>query len=161
MTVKTLSGAKLSIGPAVTAAEADSLAEFEALVYQQVGEVEDMGESGDEAPLVTFASVGDGRVRNLKGARNAGVQALVVGHDPLDVGQQALIAAEGTQFEFAIKIELADAPTPEYTNTIIYKRCLVASKRIRMGTNDNVVRRAVALAATSGEFEAPAEQFTS
>ena len=160
MTVKTLSGAKIYIGPAATE-DTDTEAEYAALTpYVLVGEVEDMGELGDESPLVNFASIGDGRIRKLKGARDAGTMTIVTGKDPLDAGQAAMKAAERTKFEFAFKIELEDAPTEDYTDTIFYFRGLVASQRDRLGTNDNVIRTVFALAVNSEILEIPAEEIT-
>ena len=155
MTVKTLSGAMLAIGPAITS-DTDTLAEFEALAYVDVGEVEDYGEMGDESPLVPFAAVGDGRVRQSKGARNAGAQTFIVGRDPLDAGQTAMKAAEATKFEYALRITMADAPSPLYSNTIFYYRGLVSSARIRMGQNDNIVRDVYVVAVNSKPLEDPA-----
>lgn len=141
MTITTASGTKVFIGAAVTQAEADSLAEFEAMSnWTEIGEIESVGEFGDQANDVTFASLGDGRVRHAKGARDAGTMALVCGHDPLDVGQRAVEAAETTKTNFAFKVILPDAPTPAYSNTIFYMRGLVASQRHNIGSNDNVIR---------------------
>lgn len=154
MAATTLSGASISIGPATVV---DTLTEIKALTpFTEIGEAEDYGEVGDDSPLVTFASVGDGRIRNLKGARNAGSITLVCARDPLDPGQQALVAAEKTKFQFAIKIELPDKPTPAGTNSFLYFRALVASARNRLGTNDNVMRQVFTLAVNSQVFEEPA-----
>jgi hypothetical protein len=154
MAATTLSGAIISIGPATVV---DTLALIKALTpFVPIGEAEDYGEVGDDSPLVTFASVGDGRIRNLKGARNAGSLTLVCARDPLDAGQQALIAGEKTKFQFAIKIELPDKPTPAGTNSTLYFRALVASARNRLGTNDNVMRQVFTLAVNSQVFEEPA-----
>ena len=154
MAATTLSGAIISIGPATIL---DTLVGLEALTpYTPIGEAEDYGEVGDDSPLVTFASVGDGRIRNVKGARNAGSMTLVCARDPLDAGQQALVAAEKTKFQYAIKIELPDKPNPTGTNTFLYFRALVASARNRMGTNDNVIRQVFTIAVNSQIFEDPA-----
>jgi Phage tail tube protein, TTP len=141
MTVTTASGTRVFIGAAVTQLEADTLPEFEAMsAWTEVGEVESVGEFGDQANDVTFAALGDGRVRHSKGARDAGTMALVCGHDPLDVGQAAVDAAEQTKTNFAFRVILPDAPTPAYSNTIYYFRGLVASRRKNIGTNDNIIR---------------------
>ena len=159
MTVKTLSGSTFSIGPQV-AGTVDTLAEFEALSYVEVGEVEDFGELGDESSVVSFAAVGDARVRKGKGARDGGTMVLVVGKDPLDAGQLALKAAERTTFEYAIKVELSDAPTAGHTNTTTYFRGLVMSQRDRYGQNDNIVRTVFNIGVNSAPIEVPAEEIT-
>jgi hypothetical protein len=157
MAIITASGTTIARGPAVTKAAADTVGEFAALTpYTAVGEVETYGEFGDESSVVTFASVGDGRVRKAKGARDAGVLPLTVAHDPLDAGQAALEAAELTNFEYAFKITLPDAPSDLYTNTIIYFRGVVMSKRKNVGGNDNVVRNTYNIAVNSELFIVPA-----
>lgn len=153
MTVKTAAGTKVYIGPQATSA-VDSVAEFEALSpWTEVGEVESVGEFGDESALSDFASLGDARVRQVKAARNAGTLPLVVGHDPLDAGQLALIAAEAQPYEYAVQVEIADAPSGSYTNTKQYFRALVSSKRMNVGAQDNVVRRTFNIAIQSEIFE--------
>ena len=141
MTITTASGTQVFIGPSVTQAEADTLAEFEAMSgWTQIGEIESVGEFGDQANDVTFATLGDGRVRHAKGARDAGTMAIVCGHDPLDVGQAAVEQAEQTKLNFAFKVVLPDQPAAGYTNTVFYLRGLVASRRKNIGSNDNVIR---------------------
>ena len=141
MTVTTASGTKVFIGGQVTQTAADTLAEFEAMSdWIEIGEIESVGEFGDQANDVTFASLGDGRVRHAKGARDAGTMALVCGHDPLDTGQAAVDAAEQTKSNYAFKVVLPDAPTALYSNTTFYLRGLVASRRKNIGSNDNIIR---------------------
>ncbi|MFG1371488.1 iron ABC transporter substrate-binding protein [Xanthobacter oligotrophicus] len=155
MTVTTTSGTKIYIGPAVTAAAADTTAEFAALTYVEVGEVQNLGEFGDESSSVSFASIGDARTRKLKGARDAGTLALTVGRDPLDVGQIALKAAEKTKFEYAIKVVAADAPSAGHTNSIFYFRALVMSGRNNFGANDSVTTAVFNLGINSEVYEVP------
>ena len=52
-----------------------------------------VGEFGDQSNDVTFAAIGDSRVRHAKGARDAGTLSLTCAHDPLDAGQAAMEAA--------------------------------------------------------------------
>lgn len=144
MAITTATGAIYSIG-AVTeidfTSDATALASFEAITWIPIGEVEDGGEIGDESSDVTFQSLSDGRVRHLKGARDAGTLALVVGDDPLDPGQIALRAAEQTKFQYPFKIEYEDAPGPTYDNSVDYFLGLVMSARKQVGSGDNVLRR--------------------
>ena len=153
MAVTTASGTKVWIGP-VTSNVTDTAAEYIALTpYVLVGEVESYGDFGDSASDVTFTSVGDARVRHYKGARDAGTLSLTIGRDPSDAGQTALRAAEQTKFEYAIKIEAADAPDPTKTNTIYYFRGLVRSQKASYGTNDNVVKLMVEIGINSPILE--------
>lgn len=162
MAITTASGTKLFIRPtATTKADADTLSEFEAMTgWVEVGEIESLGEFGDESNDVTFSAIGDARVRHLKGARDAGSMAVTVGRDPLDTGQQALVAAEKTKYEYPIKILAADAPTEEYSDTVYYFRGLINSRRENYGENDNVVRITFNIGVNSEIFEAIAADLT-
>ena len=156
MAVITASGTKVYIGPTVTQTAADSLAEFQALSgWTEIGQIESVGEFGDQANDVTFAAIGDARVRHSKGARDAGTMALVCGHDPFDAGQLALETAEQTNVRYAFRITLPDSPGSPFTNTEIYFRGLVASRRKNIGTNDNIVRSNFNVLVDSELFTAP------
>lgn len=153
--VITASGTRVFIG-AAAGSTIDTIAEFEGLSgWTEVGLVESVGEYGDEANPVTFQALGDGRVRKSKGARDAGTLALVCGHDPTDAGQAALIAAEGTNVNYAFKIILPDGPVG-YSDTIQYFRGLVMGKRQNVGNNENIVRRNFNIGINTEIFEDPA-----
>ncbi|HEY8359363.1 MAG TPA: phage tail tube protein [Ramlibacter sp.] len=158
MAISTAAGSKIYIGPVRTDAT-DTLAEYAALTpWVEIGEVETLGEFGDESAAVTFLSVGDARTRKLKGARDAGTLALTVGRDPLDAGQIALSAAEKTKFEYAFKIVAADAPDEDYTDTTYYFGALVMSARENYGGADNVVRVTYSLGINTEIFSALADE---
>lgn len=144
MTVRTTSGAQFWIGTTMVPAQFDQES-FELDSYTLVGEIEDLGELGDESSAVTFAAIGDGRIRKAKGARDAGTMDLVIGADPLDDGQDALVAAEGTNFDYNFKIEVPDAPNETYSPGMRYFRGLVMSSREAFGTNDNIMRLNVSI----------------
>ncbi len=156
--IQTTSGARFYIGGnSVTSTEMDTLAEFEAVtVWTEVGLIEDLGELGDEASAVTGAAIGDGRIRKAKGARDAGTMTIVTFHDPVDAGQEAMVAAEGTNNNYPFKLVLPDSPSAAYSDTIQYFRGLVMSKRMQLGTNDNIMRRTFLLGVNSEIFENPA-----
>jgi len=141
MAVSTSSGARVYFGTTAAidfTSDATAKAAFEGDTYQEVGEVQNLGEFGDESSTVTFQSLGDSRVRNLKGAANAGVLALVVGRDPTDAGQVALRAAQKTRFEYNVKIVLADAEDEDHSDSVFYLRVLVMSDRRTAGSGDDV-----------------------
>jgi len=148
--IKTASGSKLYIGPAITSAT-DTLAEFRSITaWVEIGLIENMGEIGDEAALVTGAAIGDSRVRKAKGARDAGTMAVVCFHDPEDLGQIAAVAAadDANNNNYAFKLTLNDAP-PNQIGSIEYFRALVMGERLNVGTNDNIMRRTFNLAVNS------------
>ncbi|GLK67007.1 phage tail tube protein [Hansschlegelia plantiphila] len=155
----TASDARLYIGPVVLPTTETS-SEFAALTFTEVDMIEDLGEFGDEANIVTGTTLKDGRVRKAKGAADAGTLALRCFHDPLDAGQAALIAASKTKKNYAFKIVLPDAPDVTYSDTTIYFRALVASRRLNVGANDNLIRRAYSLAINSDLAEALAALLT-
>jgi len=154
--IQTTSGAVFSISSAAVAATVDTLAEFEAVPsYIPIGLVEDLGELGDVATEVTGAAISDGRIRKAKGARNAGTMAVSALHDPLDAGQQAVMSAEATNDNYAFKLVLPDGP-PGGSDTTQYFRGLVMSKALRLGTNDNIMRRVFNIGVNSAVTEEPA-----
>ncbi len=149
MTIRTAAQSTISIG---TTTAASTLQEYEADTYVEIGEVEDLGEFGDQANEVTFTAVGDARVRRLKGSRDAGTISLVVARDADDTGQQALKDALGTDSEYSLKIEGNDAPAGGTPSTF-YMRVLVMSAKNNYGSVDNVVRTTYALAINSEILE--------
>lgn len=153
MSVHTASETKVYIGPTTPAADASA---YGALAWVEIGEVQSIGEFGDQANDVTFTSLSDGRVRHMKGARDAGVLALVCGRDPLDTGQVAARAAEKTKFAYAIKIVAADALDANDTDSIFYFHALVQSARDNFGENDSVVTTTFNLGITTAIIEVPA-----
>lgn len=155
MTVAAAAGSKIYIGTTAAidfATDAGALTYFEADTYTEVKEVEDLGEFGDESAEITFGTIGDTRTRRFKGPRDAGVLALVCGRDPLDAGQQAVLAAEKVKDEYNLKIVANDAPVGG-TPTTYYMRVLVMSAKNSFGAVDNVVRVTFNLAINSAIIE--------
>lgn len=150
MTINSAGGSKIYLG---TTAAADTVAEFEADTYQLVGEVEDLGEFGDESEEITFTALQDARVRKLKGPKNAGTIAVVAGDDPLDAGQDAMVAAEASSLDFNFKVELNDPVSLSGTPSVHYFRGKVMSKRLNVGNASNVVRRTFNVGINSAIYE--------
>lgn len=165
MAIHKTGGAKFYISP--TSVDPDSiealsetaqLALYEAIVdWEEVEETENLGEVGDTAETVSFTSIGRNRVRKLKGPRNAGTQTVVVGRDPLDDGQEALIAAEKTDFNFPFKIELNDARSENHSNSVLYYAGLVQSRPTNMGTNAQVTTRSFTIEVNTSVLEVASE----
>jgi hypothetical protein len=148
MTVNTAAGAKLFIGTANSNRET-VLADYQADSYIEVGEVEDLGEFGDESDRITFTALSDARTRKFKGPRDAGEMPIVVGDDPTDEGQTALEAAEGSPLDYNFYVELNDAVTLGGQNSKHYFIGKVFSKRRNVGNASNVVRRNFAIGINS------------
>lgn len=146
MAIGTAAGTKFYIGPAIVpGAEPANVAAYKALTYVEIGEVEDGGTFGDSASDVTFASLGDSRMRHLKGVFDAGAFDLVVGADAQDAGQTALGVALYDRRDFAVKVEYDDELTTGGTGTIEFFSAKVMGGARQVGSVDNVIRRTYSL----------------
>ena len=154
--IQTTSGAKFYVSTIATTATTDTLAEYEALTWVEVGLIEDLGRLGDVSSEVTGASIGDGRVRKAKGARNAGTMTVICFQDPFDAGQAALRDAQATNDNYGFKLEVPDGPSDSFTNTFRYFRGLVMSEEGNYGTNDNIMRYTFNIGVNSAVTEEPA-----
>lgn len=121
--------------------------------WVEIEEKENLGTVGDTAESIAFTTIGRNRVRKLKGPRDAGTQELVVGRDPLDDGQEAMIAAEGTDFNYAFKIELNDAKTSAHSKSVLYYAGLVMSRPTNMGPNAQVTTRTFSIGINTSILE--------
>ena len=156
MTINATAGAKLFIGTTKTQKKTDFvLADFSAanaVTWKEIGELEALGSVGDTSEAVNFTAISDKRTRTIKGPRSAGTMELVMGIDYTDPGQQALIAAEKTIFDYEFRIELNDAP-PGGTPSARYFIAKVMSQseqfdqansimklNASLGVNSNLVR---------------------
>lgn len=156
----TTARATFSIG----AAEYDALdqsnvaqLDYEGDAFTEVKDVVDLGEWGDAANAVEVVTIGNARVRRMKGARDAGQFDLIVARDPLDAGQQALIAAAGTEYARNFRVVLNDAP-PNGTPTTFYFRSPVFSARNQFGEADNIIRTVFSLSSNVDILEIPAAE---
>lgn len=153
--VGTAAGTRLYIGTTaipqnmVNLSDAQALAEFEADSYIEIGEVEDLGEYGDQSEDVTFASLADSRTRHFKGTRDAGTAAITVGKDTSDAGQLALVEAEAQPLDYNFKVVNNDKETLSGTGSTDYFYGKVMSKRDNVGNVNNVVRRNFAVGINS------------
>jgi len=153
--ISTGTGSKIYIGPVNTTADDETA--YAALSYTKLGLVESVGPHGDTAATITFADLEDARVRKRKGVRDAGDVNIVVANDPRDAGQLAMIAAEATNFTYAFKLVLADAPDANDTDTTRYWRALVSTANLQELTNDAVNKRAFTALIDSKIVEIPSE----
>ncbi|MGV8954610.1 MAG: hypothetical protein ACOH2M_26165 [Cypionkella sp.] len=156
MAASTTSESILYIGPVIDEDTATLITLSALTPWVEIGEVNNLGDIGDEAAAVDAPSISRGRNRTLKGTRNGGVQGLTVNHDPLDAGQIALIAAEKTKFTYAFKLVAADAPDEDYVDTAFYYGAKVMSARVNLQGQDAVTMRAFGLAIQTATFEVPA-----
>lgn len=149
-TPDTAAGAKLSIGTTAeidyATSEAAALADFESeSPWTEILNVSNIGEFGSSANILKFPVLSDSYVPKSKGTRDAGDPAIVVGRIPDDPGQLLVRAAEKTKFYYNFKLELEDARSALYTNTVIYFRALVAGVPNQIGGNEDFVTETYAL----------------
>jgi hypothetical protein len=157
MAIASTTGARVYLGPTTAAATASA---YSGLSYTEIGEVESIGEFGDQASTITFTSLGDARVRKRKGVRDAGDLNVVVANDPRNAGQIAMIAAQATEFTYAFKIVLADAPDANDTDSVFYFHGLVASTRLNVGAANEIIKRTFAILIDTAIIEVPSEAVT-
>jgi hypothetical protein len=129
--------------------------------WVEVEETENLGDVGDTAETISFQTIGRNRVRKLKGPRNAGAQTVVVGRDPLDDGQEALITAEKTDFNYPFKMVLPDARTASYTDSVQYYAGLVMSRPTNLGPNAQVTTRTFTIEINTSVLEVASELISS
>ncbi|HZH27352.1 MAG TPA: hypothetical protein VEY95_09225 [Azospirillaceae bacterium] len=156
MAVTIAAGSKLFIGPANSTA--DTKTAYEALTpYVEVGEIESIGEFGDQASEVTFTSIGDRRVRKFKGSFNAGTIQLTLARDLVNAGQADLRDALREDDDYAFMVTLSDELTPVTGKpTTFYFRGKVMSYTANIGNADNVVRSTVSIGINSAIVEVAA-----
>lgn len=154
--LNTAAGCRFYIG---TKTSADTLEDYQADTFTEVGEIEDLGEFGDTFSSVTFTSLKDGRVRKYKGTADAGDLTLVVGLDNGDAGQAKVAVAhkDRSKGDYNIKITLNDGdpsavPTP-IAPTTFYMRGKVMNNTVAPGSADNVVRRNITIGINSDILE--------
>ena len=152
MPVNTAAGTRLSIGPRLSAklpaTEAAAITLFTGLTYVQVGELENIGDYGDEVGDVTFSALADSRTRHLKGLADAGSVELTIGFDSGDAGQLALVEAQKdrSQFDYPVKVEYVDG-------LVDYFAVKVMSSRKTVGAAEDVIKRNVTVGINSGIYE--------
>lgn len=148
MPVNTAAGATFAIG---TKAVATDAASYALDTYVIVGEVESIGEFGDEVSAATFTALADRRVRKFKGTYDAGDLSLTVAFDSSDAGQVALanaLADEGsTDYNFKITFKDGD---------VFYLSGKVMSRRISAGSVDEIVKATINIAIGTKVLEIPA-----
>jgi hypothetical protein len=154
--INSSAGAKISIGPIIATTPEDESA-YAALSYQEIGEVESIAPFGDKSGSISFTSLSDGRVRKLKGARDAGDFDIVFASDPSDAGQAAVIAAEKTKYTYALKIELEDAADENDTDSVFYMGVKVMGVPLNVGDNSAVTKRTATFAIDTPIVEALSE----
>lgn len=155
MPIVTAAGATVKIG--TTSPKTDA-AGYAADTWTPVSNIEDVGEAGSEAEIVTGKFVDQLYVRKFKGSRDNGTMELVVGRDSADAGYQALVAAEQTAFAYNFCVELNDKPASGASpkNSRFYFSAIVASRKNSFGGADDIVKTTFSLAISGPIIEVAA-----
>ncbi|MVF50581.1 hypothetical protein F9Z43_14900 [Pseudomonas monteilii] len=152
MPVTTAAGTRIYIGPRLTADLPKDLAAAKTLLvgltYTEIGEVENIGDYGDEVGDVTFAALGDSRTRHLKGLADAGSVDLSIGLLDADAGQVALQTAQKdrSRFDYPFKVVYE-------SGYVDYFAAKVMSSRKQVGGAEDVLKRAVTVGINSEIIE--------
>jgi uncharacterized protein YmfQ (DUF2313 family) len=106
-----VAGAKIYIGDTTLETKNTDFAEsdFDAQSWTEIDGWENMGGVGDEAEIITTNLINRNRAIKQKGTRDAGTMENQFAILRDDTGQQALIAAEATNDNYAFKIEFDDS----------------------------------------------------
>lgn len=126
---------------ATPAPTADTISEYAALTWVELTGVETIGEFGDAAQAVSFTLLAEGRVRKLKGARDAGDIQVQCAHDPLSASQAAVKGFADTNYSYAFKTVLSDAADANDTDSVFYFAGKVMSSRLNPGDANTPTRR--------------------
>ncbi len=110
---------------------------FEALTWVEVGKVVTFPDFGVSDNIVSQDYINTDVSQKRKGFRNASDTEIVVGHDPDDAGQTAMKTAADTKYNYAFKLEQADAPDASTTNTIRYSRGVIGGPNFAGGGGED------------------------
>ncbi|OHV81611.1 hypothetical protein [Rhizobium sp. LCM 4573] len=154
----TLQGALVSISTAPVTLPLNA-AGFGALTFTPVGSVGNLGDYGAAPNIVSYNTLDTEVTSKAKGVEDAGELSIEVARIFDDPGQIAMRAAAGTKFNYAVKIEYADAPGPEWSNTIMYAAGPVSGPQLLGGSTDDFIRESYTVAFTDQRplFIAPVE----
>lgn len=112
MSLNAVSGQKIYIGGQLDDKSTDFVAsDFAAQSWVEIDGWSQCGAAGDTSALISTDLINRGRTIKQKGTRNAGQMQNVFAIVPNDAGQIALIAAEGTNKNYAFRVDNNDAAT--------------------------------------------------
>jgi hypothetical protein len=135
-----VAGTRLFIGGALDVQSDDFvLADFDGQTWTEIKNLDSIGTFGDTSQGITRSIVGESRDKTLKGTRNAGTFEVVANLDLTDAGQLALIAAEKTDDNYAVKIVANDAPAGGTPSERYFIGLVLSAAEGRGGANDVVV----------------------
>ena len=154
----TLAGTKVSISTTAVTLPLNAT-EFGALTFTPIGSVGNLGDYGSPANLINYNTLDTEVMSKAKGVEDAGELSIEVARIFDDPGQIAMRAAAATKFYYAIKVEYADAPSEDWSNTIMYAVGPVTGPQLLGGGTDDFIRESYSVGFTDQRpiFVAPVE----
>ncbi len=137
-----------------------TLAAFEALDWTEVGDVGSIGQTGVDTNIVSYDTMNTEVTQKQKGISNAGDPEIECARNPTNVGQIAMRAAAATRYNYAFKIEDADAPEAGWSNTIYYNRGVVSGPFRPNGRNEDFILETYRLGLNQKEIVNDPEDLT-
>lgn len=158
MPIFATAGAKIYIGGTLNPPTTEALEaiDFSTITWTQIGHVNNLGSFGDAAEAIENDDISLARRQKLKGLRDAGTIELVCAIDYADAGQIALLAAEATDHNYAVRVVFDDAP-PAGTPSERMFVALVMSAREVLDEANSIMRLQVSLAINSNIVRVAAE----
>lgn len=107
-----VAGCKIFIGGVLDEKAADFVAaDFSSQTWTEITKWTQMGDFGDTNNVVSLQVIGEGRDKDQKGTANAGDMQNVFAAVDSDPGQIALRAAAKVKANYAVRIDMNDAPS--------------------------------------------------
>jgi len=143
----TLQGAKVFISTDEVTLPLNAAA-FAGLTWVEIGSVGNLGDYGAAPNIISYNTLATEVTSKAKGVEDAGELSIEVARIFDDAGQIKAREASGTKFNWGIKIEYADAPTDDYSNTIMYAAGPVSGPQMLGGGTDDFIRESFTVAFT-------------
>lgn len=118
--VQSIAGATLGISASLPATYDAAGYAATTMVYTACGEVENYGNHGVVANISEFTPVDTAVVSKVKGSKNYGTMALVLGSIPSDAGQVILLAASESNNHYSAKLSYPDGEV-HYLDVLVSK----------------------------------------
>lgn len=131
MAVGATAGSKLYIAPPGASPSPD--------IFEEVGEINDLGSVGPNYTPITITSIGNRNERTLKGTKTSTQLQVKVNRDPEDAGQALIKTAADSDDDYNFKIVLNDDIAPLTNPTTITFQGKVMSYTVDMGGPNNPV----------------------
>lgn len=134
------SGTTVAMTANTTAPSTFDATGYAALTFVDLGCISNIGEFGDEATLVTFDCINEGRTKKLKGQRNAGQMTMTIALDDTTTGYDNIQTAssDNSTGDFHFKVTFPNKQNSSGNGAIRYFSGKVMSAREALGGANDV-----------------------